>query len=187
MKASILIPTIVERKNKFIHLWSTLSLQIKEAGLQDEIEIVSLSDNREMKIGEKRNKLLDMAKGEYIFYIDDDDLIDNQYINRIYKGIQSNPDCIGIKGIITFNGINPKEFIHSLQHKTYSENATTYFRPPNHLNPIKSSIAKQFKFPEINHGEDTDWCMQIQASKLLQTEYMIEEPIYYYNYLTTPH
>lgn len=58
----------------------------------------------------------------------------------------------------------------------------TYERYPNHLNCIKSSIAKKFKFPETNHGEDTDWATQIHKSGLIKTEHYIPEIIYYYDY-----
>jgi hypothetical protein len=59
-----------------------------------------------------------------------------------------------------------------------------YYRPPNHLNVIKASIAKQFKFPEKNFGEDMEWSMQIQQSGLLKTEAHIDETLYYYIYKT---
>ena len=57
-----------------------------------------------------------------------------------------------------------------------------YERYPNHLNCIKASIAKQFKFPEKNHGEDTDWATQIHKSGLLKSEYQIDDVIYYYDW-----
>ena len=59
-----------------------------------------------------------------------------------------------------------------------------YERYPNHLNCIKSSIAKQFKFPEINFGEDTLWADKVFKSGLIKTEHFIDKVIYHYKYIT---
>lgn len=188
IKLSILIPTLKERYNSFANLYSNLHKQVSLLPISEYVEILHISDNREISIGEKRNKLLSMAKGEFSVFIDDDDRVSNLYINNIVNSIINNKDidCVGFKGIITFDGKNPKEFIHSLKYREYSQNDATYFRPPNHLNPIKSTISKAFKFKEINFGEDTDWAMAICNSGLLKNEYMIESDImYYYDYIST--
>jgi len=79
-------------------------------------------------------------------------------------------------------------FEHSIRYNAYKTNPdgyeVRYERFPNHLNCIKSSIAKQFIFPEKNHGEDTDWATQVHRSGLIQTEHYIKEVIYYYDYIS---
>ena len=35
-----------------------------------------------MSVGEKRNKLIHMAKGEYFSFIDDDDLVSEEYVDQ---------------------------------------------------------------------------------------------------------
>lgn len=67
-------------------------------------------------------------------------------------------------------------------HTLGSSKPIKYERYPNHLNCIKASIAKQFKFPEINHGEDTDWATQIFNSGLIKTEHYIDKVLYHYQY-----
>ena len=161
--------------------------------LTDEVEVLFLRDDplpvrkgivsTSTIIGQKRNQLLQQAKGEYLCFIDDDDRVSDDYIAQILKGIEQEPDCCSLMGNITINGRFPKLFIHSLQYKNYQENRTTYFRPPNHLNAIKSSIAKQFVFPELNRNEDTNWAMQISDAGVLKTEYKIDKVIYYYDYI----
>jgi hypothetical protein len=91
-----------------------------------------------------------------------------------------------LRGIITFDGETPELFEHSIKYKEYKtvDNPVKYERYPNHLNCIKSSIAKQFKFPEINHGEDTDWATQIFNSGLIKTEHYIDSVMYHYNFIT---
>lgn len=182
---SILICTIEEREESYNKLCNKLKEQINLLGLQDAIEILSCKDKKgENTIGFKRNALLAESRGEYISYIDDDDDIHDNFIQMIYEALLKKPDCVSLMGIITTNGTDPKTFIHSIAYNHYFEENDIYFRPPNHLNPIKRSIAVQFSFPEKNFGEDTDWAMAVQQSGLLQQEILIETPYYFYDYQT---
>jgi glycosyltransferase involved in cell wall biosynthesis len=147
----------------------------------DEVEIISWNAVQP-SIGGKRNALLTWARGKYVAMIDDDDRVSDNYIDLLMEGIKKDVDCCSLKGIITFDGERPKEFWHYLGCETYHETPEAYHRFPNHLNCIRASIAKQFKFPEISHGEDTDWATQLKRSGLLKTEHRIDEVIYFYNY-----
>lgn len=179
-KLSILIPALISRYDNNVVL-----KQLNAQNLTD-IEVLVYYDNGELSIGEKRNKLLKSANGEYLCFIDDDDSISNNFIKYIMDGINKDVDCCSLRGVITWDGGNPEIFEHSIKYKEYAttDNPIKYERYPNHLNVIKASIAKQFKFPEINHGEDTDWATQIFKSGLIKTEHYIPEVIYNYNYIT---
>ena len=180
---SILICTIDERKESFDKLCTKLKQQINELNLQNQIEILACKDKRgEHTVGFKRNNLIEGSHGKYISFIDDDDDIHDNFIEMIYEKLKHNPDCVSLTGIITFNGTNAKTFIHSIKYDTYFEQNNTYFRPPNHINTIRRSVAAQFSFPEKNIGEDTDWAMSIARSKLLQQEEEINTPYYFYLY-----
>jgi glycosyltransferase involved in cell wall biosynthesis len=180
IKLSILIPTLVQRIDMYNSLLEALHKQVT-----NEVEILSHSDPF-MSIGEKRNELLNNAKGEYVCFIDDDDEISENYIKNLLEGISKDVDCCSLRGIITFDYDSPKYFEHSIKYNEYktTDNPITYERYPNHLNCIKASIAKQFKFPEINHGEDTDWATQIHKSGLIKSEHYINETMYYYKFIT---
>lgn len=181
MTLSILIPTIAGREKLLERLLKTINEQMQ---FELAVEIIVEKDSRQKSIGEKRNLLLSKAKGEYSVFIDDDDIIPEYYLQEIEKAIREYPDSIGFKGNYTENGIQKKEFIHSIKYSEYSETMYYFYRPPNHLNPIKTSIAKQFKFPHKNMFEDTDWAMQIQISGLLKTEFFIDKIMYNYNYVS---
>jgi len=178
-KLSILICTLESRKAMFNQLMVSLKAQ-----KTSEVEILHECDNKELSIGEKRNKLLKRATGDYVAFIDDDDWIDNRYVELILKALKGKPDCVNLIGIMSTNGRNERRFEHSIKYFNYFELNTIYCRPPNHLNAIKRSIALKFKFPEINMGEDTDWAMQISRSMLLQKEAVIDIPIYHYRFVT---
>lgn len=204
MKLSILVPTLSERQKSCCNLIRQVKEQLTLSGLPDVslrpfwmedydfhritfeegVEILFLTDEKQNNVGHKRNVLLDYAKGDYLAFVDDDDRIADKYFELLINGVKSNPDCCSLNGIISFDGINPKKFIHSLKYNSWYEENNIYYRPPNHLNCIKSSIAKQFKFPEINSGEDKNWSMQIAESGLLKNEFEIEETLYFYDYVS---
>jgi len=180
---SVLIPSTKERSELLNILYENLKKQIIEC--EQNVEIIVLVDNKELSIGAKRNQLMEMAKGEYVCYFDDDDMPSPNYIKLILKAVESKPDCCSLKGIITWDGQNQEVFEHSIRYKEWKTTTFTnpkYERPPNHLNAIKSSIAKKFKFPEISHGEDSQWSEAILKSGLIQIESYIEEVIYHYLY-----
>ena len=185
MKLSILILTIEKRKLYLKDLLYTLKMQVKT----DDVEVL-INYNENTSIGRKRNQLLEQAKGEYVCFFDDDDMPSNDYIETLLKAIETNPDCVSLRGIMTTNGSNPEIFEHSIRYKKYKTNEKAkypevkYERYPNHISCIKSSIAKQFKFPEINHGEDTDFATQIFKSGLLKKEFYVDSVLYYYKYIT---
>lgn len=184
IKLSILIPTLPKRKAFLDDLLFNLHDQIGSHKQREQIEILISADENE-SIGAKRNLLLSIAEGEYTCFIDDDDEIDKDYIKTIMQGISKNPDCISLRGILSIDGKIDGTFEHSIKYNAYRTvyvNQIKYERYPNHLNTIKASIAKQFKFKEINHGEDTDWATQIYKSKLLKNEYYTDKILYYYKY-----
>ena len=151
----------------------------------NDVEILIYSGDSET-IGNKRNYLMQSAKGEYLCFFDDDDMPSEDYIKELLKGIESVADCISLRGIMTTNGSNPEVFEHSLKYKSWrtTKNEIKYERYPNHLNCIKSDIAKQIKFPEINHGEDYDWSKKLHESGLLKSEYYTDKVLYHYKFVT---
>lgn len=183
---SILICTIEGREKFYDRLQSELIRQIKAYNLIGEVQILNSKDRRgENSIGWKRNLLSQNCEGSHSMFVDDDDMLSPDALLLIVNMIKSSdPDVISLDGILTTDGKNPKSFIHSLAYKEWFEKDGIYYRPPNHLNPMRSSIAKQFKFPDISHGEDKDWSMQICKSGLLKTEFSIGKPYYFYDYLS---
>ena len=181
---SILIATLKDRTGQFEELYNNLDKQINDNGLSEEVEIVVFQDDYEYLVGMKRNTLLADASGLFTVFVDDDDLIADDYVKTMVDVIKDNPDidCIGFKGLLISEDLGNKEFIHSIKYKGYSKDYNYYYRPPNHLNPIKAEISKRFTFPVLNSGEDYDWAMQILNSRLLKKEIFIDRIMYYYRF-----
>jgi len=52
------------------------------------------------------------------------------------------------------------------------------------LNCIRRELVKDVKFPNLDHGEDTDWAMSISKKGLLKNEYYSDKTLYYYDFKT---
>ena len=181
---SILILSIDSRKEMLATLLSEFERQRKLTGVN--CEILVESDGGELSKGTKRNRLLDRATGEYLAFFDDDDWPSDRYIELISSALTKKPDCCSLLGSITIDGGRPELFEHSLRYKVWktTTNRIKYERCPNHLNMIKSSIAKRIRFPEINHGEDHKWSDELAKSGLLKREARISEVLYNYRYVS---
>ena len=132
-------------------------------------------------VSNARNLGIENSIGDYICFVDDDDRVSEDYIARILRAAENDSDCIGIEGIITFDGGRAKKFIHSLRYDKWFERRGTYYRNPNHLNPIKRELALKEPFMPISMGEDSDFSKRMLPH--LHSETYIEKPIYFYDFI----
>ena len=185
MLLSILTPTLNRRAHLYERVNTELHRQIMAGGYTEVVELLYSLDDGERSIGDKRNELVHRASGLFVCHVDDDDSIASDYVRLIMTAIVTHPDvdCIGITGIISWNGRNKRAFRHSVACDEYSQDKEGYYRPPNHLNPVRREIAARFPFPDKSKGEDTDWAMSLVEADALRYEAVVERPIYYYNYV----
>lgn len=149
------------------------------------VEFLLAVDGGEQSIGAKRNRLLQQARGEFIVFIDDDDLVTPDYLSQVLSAIVRNPgvDCITYRSRRFENGVFEADCIYSLANTTNSgredrNGIRTYLRWPYHVTPIRRSLAVQVAFPEIDHTEDTQWVVKLKP--LLRTECHLPLPLYEY-------
>lgn len=182
MLFSILVCSLENRKDFLQRLMSILSPQVEE--YKDLVEVLVETDNGEASIGSKRNTLLDKAQGEYVAFVDDDDIVSSDYVSKIVEALESKPDAVGMHLLHFNDGHFAGLTYHSLKYRSWFENQDKstglmrYYRNPNHLNPVKREHALKTKFPEISMGEDKDYSSRILPH--LETEEYVTEPIYYY-------
>jgi len=131
--------------------------------------------------GEKRNRLLQTAaecKADYVAFIDDDDLVSPDYCSQVLTALQEGPDVVGLEGLLHRPTHQCEKFIHSRRYSTWSQSGDlghrTYYRCPNHLNPVRLELAIAAGFPDLTRGEDMDYSHRLLP--LLKTEVMLEEP-----------
>ena len=162
-RLSILICTLPERVGFLRRLRAVLDPQMQG----QPVELLLDARPRPVSIGTKRNTLLDRARGDYVAFCDDDDLVSANYVADVLAALKDSPDCAELRGIITTDGRNQRSFHHSIEHQAWSEKDRVYLRYPNHLNPIKRELALQARFPEKNHGEDKEFSDRVKP--LLKT------------------
>lgn len=182
-KWSILICSLDSRDYMLNQLYEVLKGQITI--MEANVEIIVLITDEKPSIGEKRNWLLNEARGEYISFFDDDDNPSSDYVYSIYQALKENPDVVTFNGDYKFR--NEKEVIWRLRlgaerkaiHNPLNR-IESYIAPPNHVAVTKKSIISKYKFQEINLGEDTDWADQIAKDKALKTEVYLDKILYHY-------
>lgn len=192
MILSILIPTVVGREQMFNALFNGLQEQVVSGGYGDRVEVLSLKDNKEITIGEKRNRLYEMASGKYAVQIDDDDEVAGNFVNRVVWALRHDVDCVGYHEYGTGMG-RPFRSDFSLRYRDWRSATNSdlicglfrHVRTPFHKTPIRTEIAKSVKFADMRFGEDHEWSKRIYP--LLHTESYINDIMYYYRYQSQPH
>ena len=185
IKLSILVPTVPSRvDNYFPRIINQLNNQVGE---RKDIEIIGLFDNKRKTTGSKRQDLLNIARGEYIVFVDDDDRVSDDYVSSIMEAIEINPgvDCIVYHASIRINGGAPRLCKFSIQYEYQNLPNGIMLRKPSHVMVWRSEIAKRHSFADMVHGEDVNWVNR--AIKDVKTEYSIDRVLYHYdaNYSTT--
>lgn len=102
MLVSILIPTLLERISTYAPMVEALYQQIKDNDLEDKVEIISISDNRNIPLVQKRNALQKLARGDYFTHLDDDDKFADDYCKTVVDFIESHQNISEID-IIAFD------------------------------------------------------------------------------------
>lgn len=174
MKWSILILTMPERRMYLDRLLKVLYPQIEK---YRDIEIITRESCPSMNLGENRKALLTSAAGEYVNFIDDDDLVPKNYVQTIHPLL--NRDYVGFPVTVFRDGTFLQVAYHSLRHKGWSVIDNTPFRDISHLNPMKKELAVQGDMSG-GHGEDMRWASSIRNLGIVQTEHYVPESMYFY-------
>lgn len=198
---TVAIPTLIERKHNFTPKLQRYFNLLKLQNLENEVEIITHEDNREITIGEKRNILLNKAKGKMISFIDDDDDVSDDYFQLIVEKIKQNNNLDAIEIFcFVFNQQNPKYnyYVFKGLNKNFIKKLPNNFifipsvcrtnkflnSKISQLNPIKSDLARSIKYPNIRIHEDFVFGEKIQPL-INNVCSILNKSIYIYNYNTT--
>lgn len=187
---SIVVLTYPERKAQFNQLRNLIMSSLKD--YEEEVEFLSIhSPKGTPKIGAKRQIGLDAAKGNYFVMIDDDDLISENYFEKIIFHLKrDSPDCIGhlidcefyrdgkleneCSAIVSNNytGLS-----NNVKHPIHTITQGIYYKVP-----VRTTLAKMVGFDNKSFGEDQDFSIRLKP--YLRKESFINEVLYYYIYKT---
>lgn len=188
---SILIPTVVGREEQLNRLLLRIGCLTnwpewaERSSLNDHrVEVVIKKDNKEMTIGEKREKLYQMAQGMYVWQIDDDDDISDDAISEILSVVRYEPDCITFEEHIDIDGVIERSN-HSRNYGGWEGQGGKelwdgfhYHRTPFFKSVIKTDIAKSVPVPHERWGEDDLWSQALKPH--LRNEIHIDSQLYRY-------
>lgn len=147
-----------------------------------QVKIVRHAENRGVAVA--RNTGLEHAIGEYIYYVDADDYIEPNTLEKLYsKAQKSNADIVGCEWFLTFekNERHMKQADVTTGNELFVKMAHGVMRWNLWLFLVKRSLyeTKGFRFIEgMNMGED----MMVMMKLALHTNRveMIHEPLYHY-------
>jgi hypothetical protein len=179
---SVLIPTMAGREQGLLRLLDSIHEKAKRLAPELTYEICLSFDNRESSVGSKRQGLLQGARGKYMSFIDDDDEITDAYIEDLWAMIQGEHHTMRLRG-----QMSEYQFVHSTEIGLSSYAATQdepplFQRPPNHLNPMLTDVAKLVHFKDAVRGEDIDWTLSLYRTGSLKTEYRSDPSRIHYIY-----
>lgn len=183
IRLSILVCTLNEPYSidMLKRLRNILDPQIER--FRGQIELLIHDAGRFMPTGTKRNELIKQSEGDYIVFIDTDDVVMSYYIDEMMKAIESSPDVITFIGWMTTDGNHRRNFTIKLG-SDYAERGGHYYRWPNHLACFKKSLVENIKFPDIWVQEDYIWSKAVRDRNVLKTEVHIVKDMYWYDFRT---
>lgn len=172
---SILIAALPERRAKRERLLRLLPLTTEN---MDQVEIL-VDDTVGISIGVKRQQMLERACGTYVAFVDDDDLVADDYVERVLAACREGADCCYFEGLAVFQPGRLVRFRHSITLPGWGQDGEGYYRTPNHLNAIRRDLALAVGYADMKHGEDHDFSLRIRP--LLKTEAAVPGgPLYWY-------
>ncbi len=180
---SILIPSIPSRAAMLGELLALLQHQIIDAP----VEVMTLIDNKAMTIGEKRDALVQLARGKFCAFLDDDDLPLAGYVKELVSAAKTHPDV----DVVVFNQqawINGKPFVVRFGLEYENEQAQLRSdgtfgdikRKPFHVCAWRSSLAKKYHFLPLQDGEDWAWVQQLLTEA--KSQHRIDKVLHAYRY-----
>jgi hypothetical protein len=180
---SVLIATLNRRQARFLDLLSVLLPQAETAGC---VEVVACPNDGDLLprhetqafIGRVRDALVHAAAGKYVSFIDDDDMVADDYVATLVPMLGLDPDTAAFTSIYYESGQWQAPSYASLRYPCYG-GQDGFYRDLGHIQPIRASIARQASFM-AGWPEDHSWLEQIRP--LVRTEEHTGRVLYHYRH-----
>lgn len=176
MRWEILILTLPDRKQYLARLMDHLWPQVRK--YMDVVSRVRYSDPS-LTLGMNRELLRMSSQAEYICFVDDDDMVVDDYVDTIYPLL--NRDYVGFNVEYTVDGKTQKPTLHSLKYRGWWEDDKGYYRDISHLNPMRRELAMECSM-EGGPGEDSRWADAMRTLGHVKEEHYIDRNMYRYLY-----
>lgn len=178
---SILIPALESRRSLRAELEYILQQQLKKF---DDCELLIEEDNGQLPSGAKRNKLLSQARGQYVCFVDDDDLVSNTYVENLRQGCRRQVDIVSFDILRQSNDRSERvhRFKFGMLHGQRLSN-NILGMPTNHLCAWKRELATLVAFqPQLGYNDDVFWYEPLNHSGLVRSSHHIPIVLYIYRW-----
>jgi hypothetical protein len=174
---SILILTMSSRQDKFLFLLSKLLPQC--AGHR--VEVVALYSRPGGRVPQLRQEMLNDARGRFVSFVDDDDLVAPNFVSAIMAAIQDpEVDSVGFQVAIWDSGVRLAPCYNTRQFGLgWWNEPSRLIRDWSMLNPVRKDIADRCTYL-LSQGVGEDYEFGRQLVPLLGKEAYIDEELYYY-------
>lgn len=185
MKLDILCLTMPTRRKFLARLMERLEPQLYGSwSASKKVKITTMMHNPAVSLGENRQRMRESSKADYVCFVDDDDMVAENYVDRILP-LLDGVDYVGFRLQAYEDGVPlPGPTYHSLLcggwfDKTYADGTKSWHRDISHLNPIKRELA--LAVPMYGgFAEDSRWSGELRRLGIVKTEHYIEEVMYHY-------
>lgn len=181
MKLSILIAALKSRRAMRRELESSLRAQ---AGEFDDVEILIDEDDGRAPSGEKRNRLMHRARGDYFAFVDDDDRIDDRYVEQLRAGCEKDVDVVSF-WVRRTDPTRPTR-IHAFSIRYQDRRALSDGKRgmmANHMCAWRRDVGSAVCFPpNLGYNDDVFWYKPLLATGLVRSEEHLHRVLYHYRF-----
>lgn len=178
---SILIPSVLSRRSFFLQrLLDQLESQIDGQS----VEVLTLLETKGRGFGAARNNLMDIARGSYLTWIDDDDRISATYVRDILGAIRDANET----DVIVYDMLRDMDGQRQLYRYGLDFDFNNAFPPnvwtgkPSWMHVWRADLARKHRFPEVPSGMEvgqTDRIWWESICKEARTQIRIRKILYY--------
>lgn len=181
---SILIATLGERRPLFERLMGALLPQLDAH--DGAVQVTAWHNNGRPSLPVIRQKMVRAATGDYVSWIDDDDLVPDYFVQQGLAALETRPDYVGWDVQCYSNGRPTAISHHALKYGGWYNEGGGHYRDLSHINPIRRELALLADFSRTQPGqpEDRHWATQLRRTGAVRSEVVVDRIMYHYLYST---
>lgn len=182
---SVLIPTLSSRHDLLARL---LGVLLPQAEASPGVEVVGLHNDGNWPLADIRQALLDDARGDWVSFADDDDLVEPDFVATVLACLGKDPDCVAFWHALYVDDVPDSRRVHtgiarSASLQGWHETADGYACNINHVSPVRTGLARKAGFRVVDGWEDRGYVQALQP--LLRTHEEIPRVLYHYYHRTS--
>lgn len=160
MTLSVLIPALLQRLPDA----AVLEELTKQTRDRPDVELIVLLDDGKTTTGKKLNIMMEMARGEYVSVVGDDDMVTEDYVSVICRAAGfagDGVDAILFDEAYYVNGMYRSRIHYELDAR-WQDKDELLIRPVSQKMAIRRSLCLETPYEDSSDAEDLDFSRRIQ-------------------------